>query len=110
MHGDSLQTYVVAIVVVEPEKIKALLKEKGIDLDLNDLGQNPDNYSQQLNTPDIKKVVMDDMKRLEKEHDIKGFEAVKKAHLICDPFTVDNDILTPKMSIKRHVAKKLFES
>ena len=30
-------------------------------------------------------------------------------HLTLDPFTIESDILTPSLKLKRNVAKKMFE-
>ena len=44
-----------------------------------------------------------------KKNDLKGFELPKKIHLSKERFTEDNQIITPKMKIRRHIAKKYFE-
>ena len=40
---------------------------------------------------------------------LKGFELPKKIYLFKDKFSVENQIITPTMKIKRHIAKKIFE-
>lgn len=63
-----------------------------------------------MGNSELRKDIMSDLMRLAEENKFSGLEKVKKIHLIVDPFTIENDILTPKMSIKRHVAKKVFEA
>ena len=63
-----------------------------------------------MSNADLKKDIMADLMRLAVDNKFSGLEKVKKIHLVVDPFTIDNDILTPKMSIKRHVAKKVYEA
>jgi long-chain acyl-CoA synthetase len=57
----------------------------------------------------LKKAILIDVNRLAAENKLSGLEKIKKIHLIVDPFTIENDILTPKMSLKRHIARKVFE-
>ena len=38
-----------------------------------------------------------------------GYEKIKNLRLIGDPFTIENELLTPKMSLKRFNARKIFE-
>lgn len=44
-----------------------------------------------------------------KENGILGFEQVKGIHCIVEPFTVENDLLTPSFKLKRHVAQERFK-
>jgi long-chain acyl-CoA synthetase len=44
-----------------------------------------------------------------KEFQVNGFERIKNIHLRIEPFSIENDILTPKMSLKRHIAKHVHE-
>ena len=38
----------------------------------------------------------------------KGFERVKKVRVLADDFTVENGMLTPKMSLKRRVVLQKY--
>ena len=75
---------------------------------LTHIAYQEDNLTPNLENADLKKLLLDDMLRLAQENNLSGLEKIKKVHLIQDPFSVENDILTPKMSLKRHVAKKIF--
>jgi long-chain acyl-CoA synthetase len=44
-----------------------------------------------------------------KANDFKGFEIIKKIFLFKDEFTIENDLVTPTLKVKRHNAKKFFE-
>lgn len=48
------------------------------------------------------------MKRKETETKMSGLEKVKRVHFHDDPFTMQNDLLTPTFKVKRNVAKKVF--
>jgi long-chain acyl-CoA synthetase len=55
------------------------------------------------------KVVNDDLNRLAAEYKLNSLEKIKQFTLIADPFTIESDVLTPSMKIKRNVAKKVFQ-
>ena len=48
------------------------------------------------------------MEELGRKVDFKGFEIVKKVYLSPEPFTVENDLCTPTLKVRRHIAKKYF--
>lgn len=56
----------------------------------------------------MKKDVLADMDRLAKANNFSGLEKIKQVHLTMDPFTIENDLLTPTMKLKRNIAKKVF--
>jgi len=62
-----------------------------------------------LSNPVITKAVLADLVRLAGENKLSGLEKIKQILLLEDPFTIESDLLTPTMKIKRHVAKKMFE-
>jgi long-chain acyl-CoA synthetase len=41
---------------------------------------------------------------------LQGFEMVKAVHLCAEPFTLENDLLTPTFKLKRNVAKARFQT
>jgi len=45
-----------------------------------------------------------------KECNLSGLEKIKKVYLTAEPFTVENDLITPTFKIKRNVAKKKYEA
>ena len=63
-----------------------------------------------LESADFKKLILEDMNRLATENQCSSLEKPKAVHLVADPFTVDNDILTPTFKLKRNIAKNVFQS
>ena len=53
--------------------------------------------------------ILNEIEEFSRNNDIKGFEIVKNVYLSKEAFTVDNNLLTTTMKIKRHIAKKYFE-
>ena len=44
------------------------------------------------------------------QNKLNSLEKPKQFELILEPFTVESDILTPTMKLKRPVAKKIYEN
>ena len=101
IYGDSLKNYLVAVVVPDRQKVVEFLKTINIEC-------NKDNCQEYFENEELKKEILKDMETLGKKVDFKGFEIVKKVYLSPEPFTVENDLCTPTLKIRRHVAKKYF--
>ena len=78
------------------------LRNKGIDA-------NKDNYKDYFEDKDLIKDILDDIDSFSRNNDIKGFEIVKKVWLSKENFTVENNLLTTTMKLKRHIAKNYFK-
>ena len=78
------------------------LRNKGIDA-------NKDNYKDYFEDKDLIKDILDDIDSFSRNNDIKGFEIVKKVWLSKENFTVENNLMTTTMKLKRHIAKNYFK-
>jgi long-chain acyl-CoA synthetase len=56
-----------------------------------------------ISNPQIISVIKRDIDRLQK--DLAKYEHVRKFSLLSQAFSVENDELTPKLSIKRHIVE-----
>ena len=101
IYGDSLKNYLVAVVVPDRQKVVEFLKTINIEC-------NKDNCQEYFENEELKKEILKDMETLGKKVDFKGFEIVKKVYLSPEPFTVENDLCTPTLKVRRHIAKKYF--
>uniref|UniRef100_A0A7N8XI21 Arachidonate--CoA ligase n=1 Tax=Mastacembelus armatus TaxID=205130 RepID=A0A7N8XI21_9TELE len=99
VHGDSLQSCLVAIVVPDPEVLPSLAKNMGCQGSVEELCKNEE----------IKKAILSDMTRLGKEAGLKSFEQVKDVHLHPEQFTIENGLLTPTLKAKRAELQTLFQ-
>uniref|UniRef100_A0A7N6FA83 Long-chain-fatty-acid--CoA ligase n=1 Tax=Anabas testudineus TaxID=64144 RepID=A0A7N6FA83_ANATE len=99
VHGDSLQSCLVAIVVPDPEVLPSLAKNLGCQGSMEELCKNPK----------IKKAILSDMTKLGKEAGLKSFEQVKDVHLHPELFSIENGLLTPTLKAKRAELKDLFQ-
>lgn len=52
----------------------------------------------------------DDLLRIAAENKLSSLEKPKAIHLTLDPFTIENDIITPTFKLKRNVAKKVYQA
>ncbi|XP_065163233.1 long-chain-fatty-acid--CoA ligase 5 isoform X2 [Atheta coriaria] len=98
VHGESLKSCIVAIVVPDVDVIKCWAQETGI----------PGTLSVLCAHPEVKQLIMDDMITWGKEGGLKSFEQVKDIYLHPDPFSVQNGLLTPTLKSKRPQIKSYF--
>ena len=101
VYGDSLQNYLVAIIVPNKPHVIEFLKSKGINC-------NNDNCKDHFENEELKKEILKNLETIGEKSDFKGFEIIKKIYLSTEPFTVENDLCTPTLKIRRHEAKKYF--
>jgi long-chain acyl-CoA synthetase len=98
VHGDSLHSMLVAIVVPNPDTLKSWARDNG----------HPDTPLATLcSNPDVKKMVLKDLQARAKAAGLQGFEIPKDIHLDAEPWTPEN-ILTPTFKLKRADAKRLY--
>jgi len=60
------------------------------------------------NDQSIVDAIQKDLEKVGKKNKFAGYEKVKALHLAVEPFTIDNETLTPTLKLKRPVAKKLY--
>ncbi|XP_045849761.1 long-chain-fatty-acid--CoA ligase 1 isoform X1 [Meles meles] len=100
VHGESLQAFLIAIVVPDVETLCAWARKKGFEGSFEELCRNKD----------VKKAILEDMLRLGKDSGLKPFEQVKGISLHPELFSIDNGLLTPTMKAKRPELRNYFRS
>ncbi|NXF02003.1 ACSL1 ligase, partial [Smithornis capensis] len=100
VHGESLQAFLVAVVVPDPDILHNWAKKKGIEGSYQELCKNKD----------VKKYILEDMMRVGKESGLKSFEQVKDIVLHTEMFSIENGLLTPTLKAKRPELRKYFQS
>ena len=101
VHGESLKSVVVAVVVPDEAKVRAWAKDRpGVDatLPLTDLARDPA----------LKQAVLDEMVAVGKAASLASFEQVKDIHLDGEMWTAENDLLTPTFKAKRPALLKKY--
>jgi long-chain acyl-CoA synthetase len=98
VYGDSLQHFLVAIIVPDKEYFPKWAEQNGIT----------DDFETAIQSETFSKAINDALVQKRKEHNLNGLEAPKKFHFATEEFTVENDMLTPTFKLKRNEAKKAY--
>uniref|UniRef100_A0A8C8RRA0 Arachidonate--CoA ligase n=1 Tax=Pelusios castaneus TaxID=367368 RepID=A0A8C8RRA0_9SAUR len=99
VHGDSLQAFLVGIVVPDIEVMPGWAKKRGFE----------GTYAELCKNMELTKAIMDDMVRLGKESGLHSFEQVKAIYIHSDMFSVQNGLLTPTLKAKRRELRDYFK-
>ncbi|KAG7281202.1 hypothetical protein CRUP_022867 [Coryphaenoides rupestris] len=99
IHGDSLQSCLVGIVVPDPEIMPDWAKKKGIQGSYKDLCKNTV----------LKKAILEDLVRLGKASGLHSFEQVKNIYIHNEMFSIQNGLLTPTLKAKRPELREFFK-
>eukprot|EP00956_Cyclotella_meneghiniana_P037965 scaffold147162_cov74-Cyclotella_meneghiniana.AAC.3 len=95
VHGDSYQTYLIAIIVPDEEPTRAWAKQ---NLSVEEANAS---FSELCNNEKLKSQILSEIKRLSKKSGLQGFETVKGIHLEPNVFTAEKDLVTPTFKLKR---------
>ena len=99
VHGDSLHSVLVAVVVPSEDGARAWAKAAG----------KPSSALADLVVDaEFNKAVLDDIARVGREGKLQGFEIIKAVHLDAVAWSPES-ILTPSFKLKRTDAKKLYQ-
>ena len=98
--GNSLKSYLVCIIYPKFGDVIEFLKNKGIE------GVNKDNCKNYFENEELKNDIINIMDKFGREKNLMGFELPKKVYLVKEPFSIENEIMTPTMKLRRHFAKK----
>jgi len=103
VHGDSLQDYLVAVIDIDLVAAGNLIRESKIELSTKfwELGRLSINEN-----VECKKVILTELQKFVKSKGLSSLEVVKNMHISEEPFSVENNMLTPTMKLKRfHMTK-----
>lgn len=98
IYGDSLQHYLVAIIVPDKEEVMKWANESSVEGEFEDIIQRDE----------FKEHVHNQMGEKRKQHNLNGLEIPKNVHFTATEFTVENDMLTPTFKLKRNEAKLAY--
>lgn len=98
VYGESLESYVLAVVVPNPESIATWANQHGATSDVPSLCQDES----------LKAEILTSMLATGRANNLKSFEQVKDIYLHPEPFTVENGLLTPTFKSMRNELKKAF--
>jgi len=101
VHGESLKTCLVAIVVPDPDVLPGAAAEK--------LGIKGKSMEELCELAEVKQMILDDMISCGKKSGLYSFEQVKDIYVSHEMFSVENDLLTPTLKSKRPKLKEHFK-
>lgn len=105
VYGDSVQTFLVAIFGVQPDTFAVFAsKILGREISPTDLVA----IKAAADDPKIKAAVLKDLDKVGRKKKFAGYERVRNIQLTLEPFTIDNELLTPTLKLKRPVAAKRY--
>ncbi|KAH9817211.1 hypothetical protein DFH28DRAFT_1081430 [Melampsora americana] len=104
VHGDSLESHLIAIVVPDPVTFGPFASKV--------MGTSIKSEEEMKKACEEKKVLDSFLKELNQSvsEKLMGFEKIRQLYLTLEPFTAENDLLTPTMKLKRNVAREKFGS
>ena len=106
VHGDSLQPYLIAVIVPDPVQFAALCsKVTGEKISDSDTAR----LQALCAEPRINQAVLSVLDGVGKKAGLKGFEMIKKIYVTMELFSVENNTLTPTLKIKRKDAYNLYK-
>ncbi|KIX09608.1 uncharacterized protein Z518_00688 [Rhinocladiella mackenziei CBS 650.93] len=105
VHGDSVQTFLVGIFGVQPDVFATfasrVLGRKISEADMKAIQAACDD-------PKIKAAVLKDLDKAGRKKKFAGYERVRNIRLYIEPFSIENELLTPTLKLKRPVAAKEY--
>jgi len=107
VHGDSLQSFLLAIIVPDPVQLAAIASNVfGKKVAAGDIHM----LSMACEDERVNEEVLASISKEAKRNRLNGFEVIKRIHLSMDPFTIENGTMTPTMKIRRHDAYAKFKT
>ena len=92
VHGDSHQSFLVAIFGVAPDMFPQFAsKVLGETIPVGDVAK----LKQALSNKKVEKAVLKELNRVGTKNKFNSYEKVKAVRLFLDPFTIENQLLTP---------------
>ena len=101
VHGDSYQTYLVAVVVPDEEPVREWAKAH-----LPGAAAAP--FVELCRADPLREEILADIRRLSKRHGLHGFETVKAVFLEPTAFDGERGLITPTFKLKRPQLKAFY--
>ncbi|MCJ1305728.1 hypothetical protein MMC08_008544 [Hypocenomyce scalaris] len=60
--------------------------------------------------PKVRRAVVKELERVGRKNKFAGYERVRNCYLYLDPFTIENELLTPTLKLKRPQTAKKFRA
>ncbi|CCH42248.1 Long-chain-fatty-acid-CoA ligase [Wickerhamomyces ciferrii] len=104
VYGDSYQNYLVGIIGIDENILLKILRSSSLKTKYGTLEQILTN----LNDLELRKFILLELNKNIKHTGLYSFEQLKNIHLAIEPFTTEDDTITPTLKLKRPNCKKKF--
>ncbi|KAI8901832.1 hypothetical protein BC833DRAFT_521720 [Globomyces pollinis-pini] len=114
VHGDSLQSQLVAVVVPDQEYcVPYAIKQGWLEPTVTVTPQGEpasEEFVQLCKKPEFQKVLLEELTQTGKSEKLRGFEMIKAIHVDAEMFSLENEMLTPTFKLKRPLAAKKYRA
>ncbi|KAG0246527.1 hypothetical protein BGX31_001398 [Mortierella sp. GBA43] len=107
IHGDSLESSLVAIVVPDPETFLSFAN--GISGGKSVMPGDREGIAQLCANPRVRAAYVKQLEAAGKAGGLRGFELAKRVHLTLDMFSVENNLVTPTGKVRRPNVRDYFK-
>ena len=97
LDGQSQYNYAVALIYPELKECIDFLKE---NKKMGDVDYDTMNYKDLFRNKIMEDEIVKDCDKVGRKLGLKGFELPKKLRIICEPFSVENNLMTPTLKLK----------
>ncbi|KAF5827353.1 hypothetical protein DUNSADRAFT_795 [Dunaliella salina] len=104
VYGSSFENFLVAVVVPKESNLRQALQQQGV------ASAASMSFQQLTELPEARSTVLKMLQETGKESKLKGFEMIKAVHLEVEPFSVENDLLTPSFKLRRAPLQKKYQA
>jgi long-chain acyl-CoA synthetase len=110
VYGDSLQAFLVAVVVPDEEVLVPWAKERGLmsSSSSSSSGKPTTTFAALCALPQVKQHLLKSMIHTGQEGGLKGFEQIRAVFVASEPFSVENGLITPTFKLKRPQALERY--
>ncbi|KAI9053905.1 hypothetical protein LZ554_002850 [Drepanopeziza brunnea f. sp. 'monogermtubi'] len=107
VHGDSTQSFLVAVFGVDPVAFAPFasgILKKTIN------AEDIEAVKAAAKDSKVRRAVVKELDKIGKKNKFNRYELVRKVHLEIEPFTIENELLTPTLKLKRPQTAKKFRA
>ena len=107
VYGESQFSYLVALIYPE---LKECIKFLKVNKKWGDINYDEINIADLLGNKIMEEEIIKDCIIIGRKFDLKGFEIPKKIRFIVEPFTPENNLMTPTMKLKSRIIKMTYDN
>lgn len=107
IEGNSLETYLVAVVGVNPDTYVSFLNHRFRE---HVLPTDLDKIQSTFGRKEVRDAFVQELNKQAKHAQLKGYEKIKNVTLALEPFSVENGTMTPTLKVKRADAARMYSA